>query len=371
MTDVTQTELAAVAAPALRAEAAPRHLFGPLLDFLLLGGGSIVVCAVAALVFPKGLPSAQQLALIAVVMLVFNQPHFAHSYQMFYENFHDKAFGASLPRHMRLRYMFAGIAVPAALLLFLTGASLSGNARLLGYGANLMFLTVGWHYVKQGYGIMVLDSVQKRLFFSDTAKRVFRVNGYVCWSVGWLGLNHALAKNNVYIGIPFSTFAVPMPFYYASIAFAALTSLAALAMLFRRWRQAPGRLPWNGILAYGATLYLWVIFIDINPLVAAIIPTFHSLQYLAVVWRYQLNRRAEKPERSFSFFVLAGVLLGFLGFTALPFLLANMLPYNEKVLGPSLFLFACYIFINVHHYFLDNVMWRRENPDMKYVFGRK
>jgi hypothetical protein len=30
-----------------------------------------------------------------------------------------------------------------------------------------------------------------------------------------------------------------------------------------------------------------------------------------------------------------------------------------------------YIFINVHHYFLDNVMWRRGNPDVQqYIFGR-
>jgi hypothetical protein len=24
-----------------------------------------------------------------------------------------------------------------------------------------------------------------------------------------------------------------------------------------------------------------------------------------------------------------------------------------------------YIFINIHHYFLDNVMWRRGNPDVQ------
>jgi hypothetical protein len=65
------------------------------------------------------------------------------------------------------------------------------------------------------------------------------------------------------------------------------------------------------------------------------------------------------------------VLLGFLGFYGLPFALANLVPYNKAVLGPSLFMFACYIFINVHHYFLDNVMWRRGNPDMKYVFGSR
>jgi hypothetical protein len=33
--------------------------------------------------------------------------------------------------------------------------------------------------------------------------------------------------------------------------------------------------------------------------------------------------------------------------------------------------FLFYIFINVHHYFLDNVMWRRGNPDVqKHLFAR-
>ena len=368
MTDVTQTDIVAGSTPA---PARSEHLFSPVVDFLMLGGGSLIACAAIVLLLPKGLPSAQQLAIISIVMIAINQPHFANSYQMFYDNFHEKAFGAAYSRNLRLRYIFAGVVVPSALLLFLVAASLSGNALALGLGANLMFLTVGWHYVKQGYGILVLDSVQKRVFFSDTAKTIFRVNGYVCWSVSWIGLNHALWQSKSYIGIPYYTFPIPDPIYYASIALAVVTSSASVVMLVQRWRQAPGRLPWNGIVAYIAALYLWLIFFEINPLVAAIIPTFHSLQYLAVVWRYQLNRRVDKPEQSFSFFVLAGVLLGFLGFTALPWVMANMLPYDKTLLGPTLFLFACYVFINVHHYFLDNVMWRRENPEMKYVFGRK
>jgi hypothetical protein len=39
------------------------------------------------------------------------------------------------------------------------------------------------------------------------------------------------------------------------------------------------------------------------------------------------------------------------------------------VLGSTLFLFTFWIFINIHHYFLDNVMWRRGNPEVsKYLF---
>jgi len=64
---------------------------------------------------------------------------------------------------------------------------------------------------------------------------------------------------------------------------------AVLAVLVQRWRETKGILPWNGIIAYLTTLYLWVIFVRVNPLVLAVVPTFHSLQYLAVVWRYQIN----------------------------------------------------------------------------------
>ena len=43
---------------------------------------------------------------------------------------------------------------------------------------------------------------------------------------------------------------------------------------------------------------------------------------------------------------------------------------NKRAFGPSLFLFMFYIFINIHHYFLDNVMWRRGNPDVQqYIFS--
>jgi len=69
-------------------------------------------------------------------------------------------------------------------------------------------------------------------------------------------------------------------------------------------------------------------------------------------------------------FIGVGVFLGFLGFMGVPRLIDSVLPYDKRVFGPSLFLFMFYIFINVHHYFLDNVMWRRGNPDVQqYIFA--
>src|SRR4051794_12756372 len=164
MTDTTQADVLVpsygTAKPARPAARGAGYLFGPVADFLLLGGGSILTCILILLLLPKGITSAQLAVLITVLMTAINQPHFAHSYQMFYRNYRDKAFGSFAPS-LRLRYVFAGLVVPVLLIAFLAGTALTGNVRALAFGANLMFLTVGWHYVKQGYGILMVDSVQK------------------------------------------------------------------------------------------------------------------------------------------------------------------------------------------------------------------
>ena len=28
---------------------------------------------------------------------------------------------------------------------------------------------------------------------------------------------------------------------------------------------------------------------------------------------------------------------------------------------------AIFLFVNIHHYFMDHVVWRRENPDTRYL----
>ena len=109
---------------------------------------------------------------------------------------------------------------------------------------------------------------------------------------------------------------------------------------------------------------------------------------MTVVWRFQINRELERDDaldlpagrlgrrmfrnrtrlRMMSWFIAAFV-LGLLGFWFVPLILQAAIPVG--VSGTGVFLFAFWVFINVHHYFIDNVIWRSENPEVKkYLFGQ-
>ena len=68
-----------------------------------------------------------------------------------------------------------------------------------------------------------------------------------------------------------------------------------------------------------------------------------------------------RPVR-FGLFVATGMLLGFGAFYAVPTLLDGIVAYDHSQFGSPAFLFMFWVFINIHHFFSDNAMWRKENP---------
>ena len=371
-------------APPKAATPPGRYLFGPVADFLMLGGSAFLILPVLFFV-PREYEGPLAATMVVVAYLV-NYPHFAHSYQIFYRNFGRKARGEGYDRSLQLRYIFAGVIVPLIMALFFAYGAATSNTRLLGFAANAMFFFVGWHYVKQGYGMLMVDAVLKRKFFSDQDKKVLLFNGYAVWLFAWLQTNVVITQRQFW-GLDYYTFAVPPWLITIAMSIAAASSAATAVMFINRWRKHDGALPYNGVVAYVVSLYAWILFVTLNPLWLLVVPAMHSLQYLAVVWRYQTNVErdvsdaASDPEPKILSvlgpryrlrvlgFIIGGGALGYLGFWLIPFVLTALVPYDKQVLGSSLFFFIVLIFINVHHYFLDNVMWRRGNPEVsKYLF---
>jgi hypothetical protein len=250
-----------------------------------------------------------------------------------------------------------------------------------------MVFFVGWHYVKQGYGMLMLDAVLKKRFFESREKTIVLVNAYLTWLSFWVTINAFVAEQKMW-GLDYYTIPMPIALVYVSLGAAGITTLLTLYVFGRKLATGREGLAWNGAVAYLTSVYAW-LFLAFAPMLVVIVPAFHSLQYLAVVWRYRWNLDSAAPDAAtrpstgklgrslpsirylrFAGFISAGLILGYAAFWGIPKVLDAVVPYDRGVFGPTLFLFVFWIFINVHHYFLDNVMWRRGNPDTKrYLFG--
>lgn len=356
------------------------YLYNSAIDFICLGGGSLPI-----LIFLLMLPSEEYKvsALITVIMLshFINNPHFMNSYQIFYSSFSQKISLENIKSGLGLRYIFAGIIVPALIVSFFSYATTIGDPVLLGKSINAMLFFVGWHYVKQGYGILIVESVMKKAFFDNTEKYILRYNGIAAWLFSWVLANDEVASSDLY-SLSFYTFDTPDWAFNLVAAIAAAMGAAAAGVLLRKKFLQGRSLPLNGILAYATSIYVWMFVSQIDVLMLIVVPVFHSLQYLAVVWRYKLNEteavyepkgivmfngllNLSRPRFEFCKFVFIGIVLGACAFTVVPTLLDYYIQYNEELYGPTLFILLSTVFINIHHYFLDNVMWRKENPEIK------
>ena len=374
----------ALFAPAAALPSPGRWINGPWVDFLTLGGGSFVVLAALASFFPRDDASRAALAGAMLLLAHFvNHPHFAHSYQLFYRDFVRKAFSDGSP--LAARYRFAGIMIPALLAAFFAVALSGSTAALLGLAGNVMFFTVGWHYAKQGYGILMLDAARKGIRFPETARRWLLANTHLVWFTWWLAANDALRAKQLW-GIEYYLLDVPDAVLIPMVALAAISTAATAWRLIAACR-ASGALPLNGLIAYAAAAYVWLFVGRLDPILLFVVPFFHSLQYMAVVWRYRLNVEADRRDdgdgtgwrkwmRStpvgLARFAVVGGILGAAGFWVAPLAADALGGYDRAVFGTAAFLFVAWTFINIHHYFIDNVIWRRGNPEMaRHLFGRR
>ena len=362
-----------------------RAFFSPVFDFLCLGGGSLLLLPILIWAVPDNM-NARALGFAILLANVINNPHFAYSYQIFYRTFRAIVSDPASDRKLRARYLWAGVGAPLLIALFFMVALAWGDARTLGLAGNAMGFFVGWHYVKQGYGMLMVDAALRRSYFSEADKKILLINSYACWMVAWLAGNKAVATRNLW-GLSFASIDVPVGLVWLGVAVLVITTAYTAWVLFRHARTHRGAIPINGMAAYIAALYPW-LFMFREPVLGVLIPAMHSLQYLLIVWRFQLNVEHAKPDGTeaiqapafaptrasarFGLFLLLGIALGALGFWLLPSLLDAFVPYDHKQYGSSLFFFVLIIFINIHHYFIDNAMWRKENPHtLRHLFARR
>ena len=160
---------------------------------------------------------------------------------------------------------------------------------------------------------------------------------------------------------------LPYVWFQASYVILSIMFLSILITFIRIYNRDK-KLPSVNFLVPMFALLIWHIPLFGNPQYFYILAFFHSLQYFPFVakvetTRYKKQNRNKYTGRLLIFFGIMMV-LGFLSFDYVPTSFDQM---NDSLnlLHVSFFMIAFLIFINVHHYFIDNVLWRFKNKQVR------
>jgi hypothetical protein len=370
----------------LRGVEASSPLRGRVAEFLLVGGATPLCFLVSWLLRRSlGLDAADLAVGFTMFHLAFivNDPHFSVTYLLFYDDFKERAFGSAFSTSLRLRYLVAGLVVPALLATWAVVAVVSDSAGQLGLLIELMFLLVGWHYVKQGFGVMIVLAARRGLRFDTTERWIILAHCFAGWAFAWVNPHHESRlqeeKGVIYL-------ALERPYWLEMVALCAvaITAIALIAMLVAK-RRREGRLPIvTPLTALLCSIWFWLIFSATDPLVRYMTPALHSLQYLYFVWLLKRNEAESRtgepyfepaPRERLALLACMALGLGLVLFHLAPQALDDMFAgpahYGGGAsLGPTPYLAALYAFLNIHHYFMDHVIWRRDNPRVRYLTAR-
>ncbi len=299
------------------------------------------------------------------------------TYLLFYRDVRKRSLGSEVPKAQRIRYLVAGVVVPVVLVAWAAAALASGSAHRLGWMIQLMFFLVGWHYVKQGFGVLTVLSARRGVVFGSLERRVLLAHCFAAWAYAWAS-PWAPGREVEEKGVVYFTIAQPAWLEVATaIAFLA-TALAVFAVLLAKWRREGKPPPLTPLVGFLVTLWLWTVYSSLDPLLLYVIPALHSIQYLFFVWLLKKNEaRAEEGPPTFGrpvgirlgILVASALGLGWILFHGAPELLDAQSAGATSDLGPTPYFAAIFAVVNIHHYFMDHVIWRRENPETRYLRG--
>jgi hypothetical protein len=338
------------------------------MEAFLMGGLSIIVCMACWAFVDKSTNILTMSQFAFGLAFIVNHPHFLSSYNLLYGDFRKNIL-------IRPRYFWAGIIVPIILAGSLGYTLIAQDAKIMSFIINAMFFSVGWHYTKQIFGCVIVTCARRKMYFSKFERRLLLSNLFSLWALSWF---RTQAGNSTYdfYGIKYASFGFSADLVTYSNYAIFITGLMLVYVGFRKYINE-GRVINSSALAAFAALYVWYLPTFSHPFFAYLIPLFHSMQYLVFVWSFKQNQVTSKISNlkgseyrqawvtKFVGFMVTALGLGYLSFEYVPKLLDSQGYIASAGLGGSPFLATALLFINIHHYFIDNVIWRSDNAEIK------
>ncbi|TAE83518.1 MAG: hypothetical protein EAY76_01200 [Alphaproteobacteria bacterium] len=371
-----------------------RYLVSPLVDMMFAGGAAFVIVPLLFWMFPLDANGASGYMQVYIASVAFaflahivNHPHFMASYYLMYDDFKNKIAMHRLERsHMAWRYLFAGVIVPVVLIGYLIYAFVAQDNDIFAWGVYVLFFTVGWHYCKQAFGVMLVLSALKGVYYGRLTRRILWINAMLVWFKTWLGGNlyvpNVVYQPMNYQGVSFNNLQIHITPMMMDVLNGFLWLYGGLSLLLVVYVAIKQRIRPSlcALLGY-SSMYSLLLFSYYHPLWAYMTPFFHSGQYLLFVIAYKrgehhhhihhLHMPIEQSRDQMKRFVGVCFIMGLLSFKGIPGTMEWLTDSHAlRAVGIMLpFIYAFDIFINVHHYFIDNVLWRKDNPKVgRYLF---
>jgi hypothetical protein len=344
--------MSATAAAQPKSGAAVRapSILSPAVDFLCVGGLSLIVF-VPLLVSGQAELGFVTIAALVWIQTLINTAHFMASYRIVYRD-----------RAMIMKHRWAAIGVPAIMLAFIALALATESTVLV-----VLFFAVSsgylaWHYTGQAWGMMASYGRLGGLSFDKSERLLIRssLRIMLVWHVTWF-LHYAI-KNPAVLE--------PVDAAYTVVSGATIIAFAlGLVGLVKAWRRT-GKLPpvralvpWFAIFAWYAAVARWGIA------GLFLVQLAHAIQYLEFPARVEVNRAsANKAIRLGTHMLLYAAALLALAFAVTLIVPGPAMSVVTDALGiaqgsaaPVLILY----FINIHHYFTDGVIWKISNPEVR------
>lgn len=347
-------------------------MISPGWDMAFAGALSIAVYLLMNVSFRSMTPDNSIALWVFNLSFVMNFPHFLSSYQMLYGDFRQE-----ITRN--IRFFWAAVIVPVILAGGMIAAFAASSPTSLGYFVSAMYFFVGWHYVKQTFGVIVVGNALQKVFYNKQERFWLQANMYSLWAVSFFAANSGPASYQQ-MGIYYPSFnfgMLPLNIAYAALAVSAFGNILSHFRKYIREGSRPSNMAIMGYL----TIYIWLLPTLTHSMYAHMAPFFHSLQYLLFVFAFRRNKVEAglkdmppveaRQQRVFGLwgFFAGSIILGALAFQLVPGFLDQLHIVDTTKFGPTPMIFFATIFINIHHYFIDNVIWKGNNPEMRqYLF---
>lgn len=283
-----------------------------------------------------------------------NMPHFMASYRIVYRS-----------RASILRHKWASIYVPLMLVLAIVAALWEAQTQNSTAGVIIIISVasgyLAWHYTGQVWGMMASYAYLDGSSFDTSERFLIRTSLRIllAWHVTWFLYTQFKDPSTVRA-------------VYQIVSAGTLVAFVLGVIGLAKMRRRTGKLPPARALVAWIALFVWYAVMARDPKAIFWIQIAHALQYLAFPIRVEINRTAAAPSHSArdvtTHMVIYGAVLLVVSYLMAQVVPATAMSAVANVFGeqpgkvtPILIL----MFLNIHHYFTDGVIWKISNPEVR------